>query len=49
MWTTETADEYTDVMAEIDVAARETDSGPGVLMIIDAGEMDMDLLVSLFD
>jgi hypothetical protein len=49
MWNAETADEYTAVMADTDARQREEDGGPGLLVIIDAGEVDMDILAALFD
>jgi len=49
MWTDETLTEYADAMAETDARQREEGSGPGLLVIIDAGEMDMELLAALFD
>lgn len=47
MWTDETLTEYEAAMAELDEAGRETD-GPGLLTIVDAGELDMDALAALF-
>lgn len=46
MWTTETLDEYTEAMSENE---REAEPVPGLLMIIDAGEVGMELLRSLFE
>lgn len=47
MWTSETQDEYTGTFEGAD-RQREEDSGPGLLVLIDAGELDMDALASLF-
>lgn len=49
VWTTETLDDHAADMAETDATAREAGPGPGLLMIIDAGEVDMEILASLFD
>jgi hypothetical protein len=46
MMTIEMQDEYTAAM-EATERQRE-DSGPGLLVLIDAGELDMDALVALF-
>jgi hypothetical protein len=43
MWTSETQAEYADAMEGIE---RE-ESGPGLLVLIDAGELDMDALAAL--
>ena len=47
MWTDELIDEYDTVMRERDDEARE-DDGPGLLAIVDAGELNMDALTALF-
>lgn len=46
MWTIETQDEYADTFEGADRQREE--SGPGLLVLIDAGELDMDALAALF-
>lgn len=45
MWTSETQAEYADAF---EGEGREEESGPGLLVLIDAGELDMDALAALF-
>lgn len=47
MMTIETQDEYTAAMEATDGRQRE-EGAPGLLVLIDAGELDMDALASLF-
>lgn len=45
MWTSETQDEYADAVESAD---RDEYSGPGLLVLVADGELDMDALASLF-
>lgn len=47
MWTSETEAEYADYMEGVE-RQRGDESGPGLLVLIDAGELDMDALAALF-
>lgn len=47
MWTSETEAEYAEYMENAD-RQRGEESGPGLLVLIDAGELDMDALAALF-
>lgn len=48
MMTIETQDEYTAAMAATDARQRE-EGGPGLLVLVADGELDMDALASLFN
>lgn len=43
MWTDETCDEYAEAMADAD----STEPVPGLLTIVDAGDIDMEALSAL--